>query len=86
MEAAKRAKESKIIVIKVKQDMIFDFMELAKKLNFDKDEERKAVPFSKIREMVADSDEPYKLKIRTSLDSNTHQTICVQKSWKTCQF
>lgn len=61
IEEAKRSKDNKIIVIKVNQDMIHDFMELGGKLNLAKDENKQAVYFSKLREIVADSEEPYKL-------------------------
>ena len=40
---AKRSKTNPIIVIEVTQDIIFDFKQLAEKMNFDKDSDEKAI-------------------------------------------
>lgn len=86
IENAKRAKENKIKVIKVTQDMVVDFMELADKLNFAKDEMKSTVPISKIREVIADSEDPYKIKFKLSLDDSVSQIISLKKVGKPVNF
>lgn len=83
---AKRSKEHPIKVIRVKQEMIFNFWELAEKLNFAKDQAGAAVPISKIREIVCDSDDPYKVNFKLSLDSNCHRIISLKKKGKPVNF
>lgn len=82
IETAKRSKTQPIKVIRVQQDMIFDWVELADKLNFIKDTEGGKIPFSKIREISAESSKPLQLQFKLSLDDTTSKTISLKKVGK----
>jgi hypothetical protein len=86
METAKRSKTKPIKVIRVQQDMILDWKELSEKLNFLKDTEGNSVPFSKIREIVAESSKPMQLLFKLSLDDKTSRTISLKKVGKPVNF
>lgn len=62
IKTAKRSKTNPYKVIEVKQDMIYDFKDLVSKQNWLKDENNVTVPWSKIKMVSADGNEPGKLR------------------------
>ena len=86
MASAKRYKTSPIKFIRVQQDMISNWMELADMLNFAKDIDGTTVPFTKIRELRVNSNSPYQVNFKVSLEQVESKVISLKKVGKPVNF
>lgn len=75
---AKRSVNNPIKVVQVDKTMIFDWKNLASKLNLDKDVKGKPIPWQKLRELSYDGNTPYEVKFKLNLDELTPTTVDVK--------
>lgn len=66
--AAKRSKQHPIVLVKVTQDMIFDWKDLADKLYLDKDVHKSSIPWIKIRQISFDGSKPHEFQFKVNFD------------------
>lgn len=77
--ASCKRKSPPIKVIKVNQDDIWDWKDLAEKLNLNKDNEGNSIPWRNIRELLVDGANPHELKFKVFLDDLIPKVVCTKK-------
>lgn len=73
IKTAKRCKTNPLKVIEVTQDMVHDVKQLASHLNFSN------IPWTKVREVRIDKDEPFVLKFRCTLTEEALTSVNTRK-------
>jgi len=74
-----RRTKNPIKVIRVTQDMIFDFTALSSKLNLARNSENQPVPWTKLRQIKVDERNPGEIKYKISLADDKEMTIPINK-------
>lgn len=70
IEAAKRLKQHPIVLIKVNQEIIFDWKDLSDKLNLDNDVNKSHIPWTKIRQISVAGSIPHEFQFIVNFDDN----------------
>lgn len=74
---AKRSKAHPIKIIKVNQDMVFNWTELSTKLQLNKDSEGRAIPWRSVRQFETNCSNAHKIKFKTNF-SEESKVICTK--------